>query len=346
MPHFSLLSKKLNHCAADLRKKAQAAACRGIGVLGRETLGHAETVSLIRRVNPEFAVGEISVLGNPGTYEILKWGIVRVGSRKCLDVDYGSRAAVAGWIGPVLELQNAAAIWSHPWMGYYHWIIDVAPKIALFQEKYGNDLDGWKLCYPKEDTDYEKETLAMLGVPDAAVIDTRGYRAVKAGRIALSVLPGWYEIQPAARLLRERLIGQAGEGAGERIYVSRKGRRKCVNEAEVFSLLAERGFTFIEDKPRSLADQIGIFLNAQVIVAPHGAALTNLLWCEEGAKVIELFGESYQPPYYRNLSAFRSLDYHKIGTDSPDEGHWSEVNADISVDTGALQSLLDRLGVS
>jgi capsular polysaccharide biosynthesis protein len=261
-------------------------------------------------------------------------------------VDYGPRAALAGWRGSVVEVESAAALWSHPWMGYYHWIIDVAPKIALLQQKYGQDLKGWKLCYPKQDTDFERETLAALRVPDSVVIDTRSYRTVRAGKIALSVLPGWYEIQPAAGLLRERLINHAGEGAGERIYVSRKGRRKCVNEAEVFALLSKRGFTFVEDNPRSLSEQIGIFCSAKVIVAPHGAALTNLLWCEEGTQVIELFGETYQPPYYRNLSAFRSLDYHKFGPNATDEGHWSEVNADISVDLTALQALLDHLKIS
>ena len=337
--------RSLSHRVSDFKKAAQSAACRCLGIFGRETLARPETLSLIRHENPEFTVGEISVLGKYAQSEILKWGLVRVGGRKCLDVDYGSRAALAGWLGPVVEVENAAALWSHPWMGYYHWIIDVAPKIALLQEKFGPELKGWKLCYPKEGTDYERETLTMLGVPDSAVIDTQSLRAIKARKVALSVLPGWYEIQPAATLLRSRLIEQAGKGIGERIYISRKGRRKCLNEAEVFTLLAAKGFTFVEDKPRSLEDQIGIFRNASVIVAPHGAALTNLLWCEEGTTVIELFGESYQPPYYRNLSKFRTLDYHKIGSDTPDEGHWSEVNADISVDLGALLSLLDRLNV-
>lgn len=321
----------------------QSAVCRCAGKFGRAVLDRDDTMSLIQLGNPDYKAGEIAVLESPAPLDILKLGVVRVSGIKCLDVDYGSRAAMAGWVGPVMESDNAAALWSHPWMGYYHWIIDVAPKIVLLQEKFGRDLAEWKLCYPRQDTDFEKETLAMLGVPDSSVIDTRGLRAVRAGKVALSVLLGWYEIQPAAALLRERLIDQAGHGAGERIYVSRKGRRKCVNEQEVFALLAARGFTFVDDKPRSLSEQIGIFSSAKVIVAPHGAALTNLLWCEEGAQVVELFGETYQPPYYRNLSAFRSLNYHKIGADISDEGHWSEVNADIMVDLSALESLLDKL---
>lgn len=309
-------------------------------------MGRGETLSLIRSGNPDFAVGVIFEILSSHAPEILKWGVVRVGGSKCLDLDYGSRAALAGWRGSVVEVENAAALWSHPWMGYYHWIIDVAPKIAMLQQKYGRDLIGWKLCYPRQDTDFERATLVALGVPDSAVIDTRDLRAVRAGKVALSVLPGWYEIQPAAGLLRERLIDHAGEGEGDRIYVSRKGRRKCVNEEELFALLSKRGFTLVEDKPRSLSEQMGIFRDAKVIVAPHGAALTNLLWCEVGTQVIELFGDSYQPPYYRNLSAFRSLDYHKVGADTPDDGHWSEVNADISVDPAALLSLLDHLNIS
>lgn len=310
-----------------------------MGVFGRKSLERAETVDLIRRENPDFAVGDLTVLEKTGSYEILKWGGVSVGD-KCLDVDYGSRAAMAGWLGPVSEVDTAAAIWSHPWMGYYHWIIDAAPKIALLQEKFERDLSGWKLCYPRQYTNFEKETLTLLGVPDSTLIDTRGLRAVKANKVAISVLPGWFEIQPAAELLRKRLIEYAGNGCGERIYISRKSRRKCMNETEIFALLAKKGFTFVEDKPRTLAEQIGIFRNAEVIVAPHGAALTNLLWCEEGTKVIELFGETYQPPYYRNLSAFRSLDYIKIGAETNGEGHWSEVNADMTVDPTALESVL------
>jgi capsular polysaccharide biosynthesis protein len=325
---------------------AQAAACQGMGVFGRKTLGRAETMAFIREENPQSTSGAISLLERADRYEILKWGVLRADKGKCLDVDYGSRAAIAGWFGPVEWVEKAAALWSHPWMGYYHWIIDVAPKIALLQDRFGRDLDGWKLCYPREGSTYEKETLDLLEVPDSAVIDTKNLRAVRTRKVALTVLPGWYEIQPAAALLHERLIDKAGETAGERIYVSRKGRRKCLNETEVFAILAARGFTFVEDKPRSLADQIGIFSNAKVIVAPHGAALTNLLWCEQGTRVIELFGETYQPPYYRNLSRFRSLDYRKVGADCADEGHWSEVNADLSVDTKALESLLDQLHLS
>lgn len=340
---MSELKKRLRYHISDLLKAAQAAVCRCMGMMGRNPLSRDQTLFLIQRQYPDYEAGQMAVLDSSTSFEILKWGVVKMGGGECLDLDYGSRAAMAGWFGPTAKVDNAAALWSHPWMGYYHWIIDVAPKIALLQKRYGRDLAGWSLCYPRENTSYEKETLELLGIPDSAVIDTRRHRFVRTKKVALTILPGWYEIQPAAALLRDRLIPHAGTGLGERIYVSRAGRRKCLNEKEVFALLATRGFVFVDDKPRGLAEQIGLFKNAKVIVAPHGAALTNLLWCEEGTQVVELFGETYQPPYYRNLSKFRSLEYHKLGTDTIEEGHWSEVNSDLTVDLATLESQLDQL---
>ena len=339
------LKKILRHRVSDIGKATQAAICRCAGMIGRNPLSRERSLALIRQEHPGYQPGQLAVIDPSVSCAILRWGVVRHGSRDCLDLDYGSRASLAGWFGSSARVDQAAALWSHPWMGYYHWIIDVAPKIAQLQDRYGMDLAGWKLCYPKENTPYEKETLELLGVPESAVIDTRQHRFVRAGRVAMTALPGWFEIQPAAALLRSRLIDQAGTGSGKKIYVSRSGRRKCLNEREVFTLLARRGFVFVEDKPRSLAGQMGIFKNAKVIVAPHGAALTNLLWCEESTRVIELFGETYQPPYYRNLSAFRSLDYHKLGADTGGDGHWSEVHADLTVDLVALESLLDQMNI-
>lgn len=339
------IKTKIHSRAADFLKKMQSLAMKWFKLAGRHSLNRLETVSVILEKNPNFTTSELCILDAPSVYEILKWGVVRVNRRQCLDIDYGSKAAIAGWFGSTEKVARAAVVWSHPWMGYYHWIIDVAPKLVLLQSNFGRDLGGWKLCYPRTDSAYERETLELLGIPESAVIDTRKYRAITAERVALTTLPGWYQIQPAANLLRSTLIGSTAERSNLRIYLARRGRRKCTNESEIFKILSEKGFTFIADESRSLEAQIKLFQNAEVIVAPHGAALTNILWCESGAIIIELFGENYQPPYYRNLSKFRSLAYYSICPSETDQGHWSQVDADITVDAGKLESLLGELHI-
>jgi capsular polysaccharide biosynthesis protein len=43
----------------------------------------------------------------------------------------------------------------------------------------------------------------------------------------------------------------------------------------------------------SLADQVELFSEAKVVIGPHGAGLTNIMFAPKGAIVIECFGDSY-----------------------------------------------------
>ena len=60
----------------------------------------------------------------------------------------------------------------------------------------------------------------------------------------------------------------------------------------------------------SVAEQASVFASSEVIVAPHGSGLTNLLFCRPGSKVIELFSHTYVNPCYWVLSNSVGLDYY------------------------------------
>jgi capsular polysaccharide biosynthesis protein len=59
-------------------------------------------------------------------------------------------------------------------------------------------------------------------------------------------------------------------------------------------------------------DQWIEFSKAKIIIAPHGAALSNLLAAQENAFVVELMPESYQASTFNFISAALSLRYHRI----------------------------------
>ena len=46
----------------------------------------------------------------------------------------------------------------------------------------------------------------------------------------------------------------------------------------------------------SVAEQVELFVYADVVVAPHGAGLTNLLFCREGTRIVEIFPPTYINP--------------------------------------------------
>ena len=96
-----------------------------------------------------------------------------------------------------------------------------------------------------------------------------------------------------------------------RFYVDRRGSaiRRLLNEAEVIDRLKPLGFVPIRPEILSFPQQLRLFRNAEAIVAPHGAALTNLGWCRSGCAVLELQMDAYAHWFFRNLAGLRSLDY-------------------------------------
>jgi Glycosyltransferase 61 len=81
----------------------------------------------------------------------------------------------------------------------------------------------------------------------------------------------------------------------ELMFVSRGNAplRKLLNEPELEALGARRGFRRFEASATNHAEQVQRFGNAAVIVAVHGAGLTNLLFARPGTIVIEIFPEDF-----------------------------------------------------
>jgi len=273
--------------------------------------------------------------------EILQYGVVRLDGRYCLDLDYGAKAALGSWKRSGIHVPKAIALWSHPWMGYYHWLIDVVPKVCIMQEEFGRDLGGAALCYPRWLPSIEDESLSLLGLEGNRVIDTAKVGGVSADTVAACRLPGWYEVPKGTGVLRERLISFAGSGMGKRLYISRSGRRRVSNEAEIREFLAGRGFTIVEDRPRSLREQISLFHEAEAVVAPHGAALANLIWCRPGSLVIELANKGYYPPFYRNLAESCGLRHEALLAPGG-ASHWTRMEDSVTVDLLNLKQKLDQ----
>jgi Glycosyltransferase 61 len=96
-----------------------------------------------------------------------------------------------------------------------------------------------------------------------------------------------------------------------RIYIDRSAShlRPLVNEGELMGSLARLGFVMVRPDTMSLADQVRLFRGADVIVAPHGAELTNLGFCRPGTQIIELLMDAYCNWCFRNLAGLMQLRY-------------------------------------
>ena len=96
----------------------------------------------------------------------------------------------------------------------------------------------------------------------------------------------------------------------KRIFISRatSGRRRIVNEEELYSGLARYGFECHRLEDLSIEEQIALFYDAEMVVSPHGAGLVNLLFSSR-AKVLELFPGPLIRPHYYYICKSLGLDY-------------------------------------
>lgn len=67
-------------------------------------------------------------------------------------------------------------------------------------------------------------------------------------------------------------------------------------------------------------EQIYLFSEARFIIAPHGAALTNLIACKEGTKVIAFFVGNRKVKTYEKLSELFKLSYNRLDFQLDKEG--------------------------
>ena len=90
----------------------------------------------------------------------------------------------------------------------------------------------------------------------------------------------------------------------------RKGYRSLGNRDELELLLLQHNFEIVELDGASLDFQLELFSQAAVIVAPTGAALTNMLFCQPGTKVIIFMSNHEVTNFYfwSNLGAINNLD--------------------------------------
>ena len=94
------------------------------------------------------------------------------------------------------------------------------------------------------------------------------------------------------------------------IYISRKdsNTRSIQNEDEVVNFLKKFDFEVYELSKLTFLEQIKIFNQAKIIVSMHGAALTNLMFCNPETIVVEIAADFYEQNKFSNFDIIVDKD--------------------------------------
>lgn len=225
---------------------------------------------------------------------------------------------------------------------YYHWMLEFLPKISLLEKSQNgmpNDLffDA-KILLPPNPRSWMLKSLQMLGIDENQVYHPTSNH-LKVDQLLFMppfatkyCTPSW-----AYQWYKDRFSAfiEKSEKKTKRIYISRQNaqNRQMINEAQVINFLSKYGFETYLLEEMTLPEQISLFSQAEIIVGPHGAGFSNMIFSTR-ATLIDIFEPTYIHPCFYNMCSDTGQFYWFVMGDTIQ-------GKDIMVDIGKLKKTLD-----
>jgi capsular polysaccharide biosynthesis protein len=237
--------------------------------------------------------------------------------------------------------------------GYWHWWIDILPRVWLLEEFGALYNTVAPLAIPPLQLNFQVQSLELLGLAPRLELLEPGLTQFTDVTFTRG-LTGGGSRYPARSLveyvhwLRDRLAPAEATSPGRsrrRLFVSRASAssRRIVNEPALEPVLAEYGFEVVDPAELSIAEQVAMFWQADAVVGPHGGGLTNLLFAGPRTLVVEIFAApaAQEISNYRVLSSHLGFSYCRLlGEAIPTEQERGPHYDDIWIDPHQLEQTL------
>ncbi len=204
---------------------------------------------------------------------------------------------------------------------YYHWTCECLSSLAVLL------LDpnlSCKIILPRNLESYKIQALKLAGLEeriqyfdgevcfcDEIIYSPMLYKGLN--YIDFSIIKIIYDriIDNSLKTLQES--GLQGE-TSDLIYIARfdADRRKLLNEEKLAYQLENLGFKIVTLSDKNLTEQVQLFHNAKVVVGPHGAGLSNLVYSRNNPVLVELFpspSDKKVYPFFINICRSMGLDH-------------------------------------
>ena len=249
---------------------------------------------------------------------------------------------------------EVACILTNPWSNnFWHWTVDTLTQlegVEYYQKQTGIKP---KLIVDCNLRTWQRDSIKLLGYEDNDLIIWRDCRRIVNKLIVPSFRRSYNEIHgeisvTACQWLKQKILSNIPKSESDcsafspKVFISRRKAlgRRISNENEVIEALKPKGFvTYVLEK-MSYIEQVKLFAQAKVIVAPHGAGLTNLIFADNPI-ILELFG-AYVGREFANLARGMGFKYGCLGCPSP-RGEMRQKDGDMVVDVNDLLDLLREM---
>ena len=235
---------------------------------------------------------------------------------------------------PKDELNNVIPLMNRLSNNYFHWTTESLTRIALLDEKFPNLKENYTILINHDAPKFVEESLTQIikwpqdkihrytdkkiswvknciqiSYPVVRNQNTQRYYAYPA-----------YIFQTLSKLAEKNISkNNLDEQLPENFIISRKkvGSRNLVNEDLLLNHFPTLNLKIVFLELLPFHQQVALFNNAKLIIAPHGAGLTNLTYCKPDVIVYEIYpiGRNFnQTSSFYQISKSINIRYHLIMT--------------------------------
>lgn len=235
---------------------------------------------------------------------------------------------------PPLRLAKATWVLERVYHNHSHWLNAHLPKLLLLKER---GMLG-DVLLPAKRTAAMDGSLRLLGMPPE---DFRTIDVDRSLQVDELTLVGTDRFRPELLRLVPRALPQTpSDTAARRVLISRAGaqRRRLLNEDAVWTLLEPLGFERVRMEALPFEAQVELMRRTAVLVAPHGAGLTNMLFCPQGTRIVEIADLSFPNPNFYAMASALGHDYWVLTARSVGDVH--PLEKDLEVDPALVREVL------
>jgi len=230
--------------------------------------------------------------------------------------------------------------WSY---GYFHWMAEVLPRLVAAKNKMGNHpvvLPAKFKMLP-----FVSASLKQIGIDFRFLEQDCLYKLRNVVFISHFAETGNYN-DLVLRKTRQLLYIENNKSIEKRcVYISRKnaGKRSILNEVQIIPILKSFKFEIVFAEELSFNQQQILFSSTDILVANHGAGLTNMLFMKPKSMVLELRckNDTLNNCYFSLASALQ-LDYYYLNTEPVNQGENPHI-ANVIVNAHELNKLLQLI---
>lgn len=278
---------------------------------------HARSFENVEAVGCSSALLRVNTVYIPDYYEVQEHAVV---NESFFLVEYIPEGVALIYGGVRPQAGNGIMLFQIGAFNWYHWLIEILP-MAFLAERLPDQYASYPFVIPDRIAQIKsfRDSLELflhgrsirviekdgLTFSDLIVIDPiangpfnlrRGFWPDKEAFSYNGTL-----LLEFRHAILDRLRIQMNNQS-DLIFLARENDRREFNQSEIQNIAIRHGFRLVYMERLSFREQVELLFGAKVVVGPSGAAFANILFCQQGARIL-----SWLLPQYKGFSSFSNL---------------------------------------